>query len=274
MRPSADATSPKLFVLVLMPFADEFRRVYEKGIKPACDAANAYCERLDEQIFQETIISRIYNQIAKADIIVADMSGLNPNVFYEVGYAHALAREVILLTNNADDIPYDLKHYPHIVYQGEVELLREELQKRIEWLVSNPEKTLDDVESFVDLYITGSPIETLGMIAVEHKTPVRLKIDIHNPRSKTHEAGKIRLGIVSGPGYDSSSYSEKVVSLPDGRYLHLLPPCGAIFPESWDSARVKLESNHLDLVSEKEEFLVRVFTELGVSDYPVSAEFE
>src|SRR5215212_3193860 len=108
------STAPKPFVFVLMPFDEAFDDIYQVGIKPACQSAGAYCERIDEQIFQESILERIYNQIAKADLIVADMTGRNANVFYETGYAHALGKKVLLLTQKAEDIPFDLKHYPHI----------------------------------------------------------------------------------------------------------------------------------------------------------------
>ena len=66
-----EETNPKPFVFVLMPFSEEFNDAYQVGIKPACKDAGAYCERVDEQIFVENILERVYNQIAKADIIVA-----------------------------------------------------------------------------------------------------------------------------------------------------------------------------------------------------------
>lgn len=90
-------TAPKKFVFVLMPFHDRFEDVYKVGIKPACRDAGAYCERVDEQIFDKDVLEQIYNQIAKADLIVADMTDQNPNVFYEVGYAHALYKKVIFI---------------------------------------------------------------------------------------------------------------------------------------------------------------------------------
>ncbi len=128
---------PKAFVFALTTFSKEFDEVYELGIKLSCKEAGTYCERVDEQIFLESILDRIYNQIANADIIVADMTGRNPNVLYEAGYAHALNKPVILLTQKADDIPFDLKHYPHIVYEGKVSTLRTELTKRILWCLEN-----------------------------------------------------------------------------------------------------------------------------------------
>jgi nucleoside 2-deoxyribosyltransferase len=123
-----------------MPFSDDFTDIYEVGIKPACRDAGAYCERVDEQIFVENILERVYNQIAKADIIVAEMTRRNPNVFYETGYAHALNKRVILLTRNSDDIPFDLKHYPHIVYEGKISYLKTQLESRVRWCMGNPQK--------------------------------------------------------------------------------------------------------------------------------------
>ncbi len=122
-----------------MPFAEEFRDVYELGIKPACAEAGAVCERVDEQIFFESILGRIYRQIVRADVIVADMTGRNPNVFYEVGFAHALNKMVLLLTRTSEDIPFDLNHYPHIIYGRSITGLRDELRRRVQWCLSNSE---------------------------------------------------------------------------------------------------------------------------------------
>ena len=63
-----------------MPFDKAFDDVY-KLVKAVAKAAGAYCEIVDEQIFVESMLERIYNQIAKADIIVSDMTGRNPTVF-------------------------------------------------------------------------------------------------------------------------------------------------------------------------------------------------
>ena len=104
------------FVFVLMPFDDKFDDVYIFGINTACEAAKANCERADEQYFRGTILSNIYNQIAKADVIIADMTGLNPNVYYETGYAHALGKSVILLIERGEHIPFDLRQYLHVFY--------------------------------------------------------------------------------------------------------------------------------------------------------------
>jgi hypothetical protein len=118
-------------VFVLMPFASEYDAIHV-AITAAANAAGATARRVDEQIHDSLILERIYSQIRLADLIIADMTGRNPNVFYEVGYAHAIGRPVVLLTQRASDIPFDLSQYPHIVYGGDTAFLQAELQARIE----------------------------------------------------------------------------------------------------------------------------------------------
>ena len=95
-----------VFAFVLMPFDKAFDDVYKLGIKETANQLGILAERVDEQIFQEGILERIYRQIDAADLIIADMSGQNPNVFYEVGYAHAKGKLCVLMTKDVDDIPF------------------------------------------------------------------------------------------------------------------------------------------------------------------------
>ena len=147
MSDLAITTRPKPFIFILMPFEPAFNDVYKFGIKGAAEAAGAYAERVDEQIFVEGMLDRIFNQINKADVIVADMTGKNPNVFYEVGYAHALDKIVLLITQNAEDIPFDLKHRQHIVYGGSIEKLKEDLTARITWAVAEAARREEGLSS-------------------------------------------------------------------------------------------------------------------------------
>jgi hypothetical protein len=123
----------EVFAFVLMPFKLEFSDAYRLGIKEPAAALGIRAERVDEQIFTEGILDRIYRQIDAADIVIADMSEQNPNVFYEVGYAHAKGKLCLLVTKNASDIPFDLKHKRHVVYGGSIQTLRELLTKDMEW---------------------------------------------------------------------------------------------------------------------------------------------
>ena len=128
----------KAFVLVLMPFSEQFLDIYEYGIKQACEAAGADCERIDEQVFTGDILNRLFRQIETADLIVAEVTGKNQNVYYEVGYAHASKKQVVLLTQTKDDIPFDLKHFPHIAYDS-LRTLNRDLLARVRALIENPE---------------------------------------------------------------------------------------------------------------------------------------
>lgn len=122
------------FAFVLMPFSSDFDDIYKFGIQATCLEANVLAERVDEQTYSETILERIYRQIQVADFIIADMTGRNSNVFYEVGFTHASNKLCTLLTQSADDIPFDLKHHRHIVYEGSIERLKFSLAKELEWL--------------------------------------------------------------------------------------------------------------------------------------------
>jgi HD-GYP domain-containing protein (c-di-GMP phosphodiesterase class II) len=136
----------QFFVLAIMPFHREYQDIYTLGIKAACEDAGARCERVDEQIFSEDIMTRLLNNIMTADLIIADVSERNPNVFYEVGLAHAMRKTVVFLTRREEDIPFDLKHYPHIVYTFNIDTLRAKLRDHLlELLRDNRPKGMDKI---------------------------------------------------------------------------------------------------------------------------------
>jgi hypothetical protein len=192
-------TSPKPFVFVLMPFDSAFDYVYQLGIKPACSEAGAYAERVDEQQYDERILDRIYNQIAKADLIVADMTGRNANVFYETGYAHALDKRVILLTQKANDIPFDLKHHPHIVYDGKITNLIPELHKRVKWALDNPKDSISNLSSQLEVIV--DEVTILDNPVVEcirwNKHYFEINVDIHNPVEKEIKMKLFQIAIIT-----------------------------------------------------------------------------
>jgi hypothetical protein len=126
-------SEPPLFALVLMPFDPKFDDVYLIGIQEAAAAMGFRAERLDSQLFREGMMERLYQQIDRADLIIADMSTRNPNVFYEVGYADARDKLCILITADAADIPFNLKHRRHIVYGTSLDLLRRKLKDDLAW---------------------------------------------------------------------------------------------------------------------------------------------
>lgn len=111
-----DVKPDKKYVFVLMPFDEEFENVYWFGIRGAVEDAGLYCQRADELHFTGNVLDKINEEIRRADILVADMTERNPNVFYEVGIAHTIEKPTVLLVQSVDDIPFDLRTHNHIVY--------------------------------------------------------------------------------------------------------------------------------------------------------------
>ena len=130
----------KPFAFVLMPFDSAFDDIYKLGIQAVANECDVIAERVDEQNFSETILERIYRQIETADFVIADMTGRNPNVFYEVGYAHARGKLCTLLTQSVDDIPFDLRHHRHIEYGSSIQTLKSKLKSEMNWLKAEREK--------------------------------------------------------------------------------------------------------------------------------------
>ncbi len=101
---------------VLMPFAEEFADVYQYLISEGLESAGYNVKRADDIKSQNNIIGDIIEGIISSDLIVADLTGANPNVYYELGIAHALNKKVILITQEIDDLPFDLRSYRVIGY--------------------------------------------------------------------------------------------------------------------------------------------------------------
>jgi len=120
-------------IAAMMPFASPFDAVYEAIVGAAGDNGMR-CNRADDVWLHRAIIQDIVSLIDRAAIVICDCTGRNPNVFYEIGIADALGKEVILITQHADDVPFDLRHLRYITYlnNGEgCQRLREDLAKRI-----------------------------------------------------------------------------------------------------------------------------------------------
>lgn len=257
-----------------MPFAKEFIDVYQLGIKAACDEAGAYCERVDEQIFHENILDRIYNQIAKSDIIISDMSGRNPNVFYETGYAHALGKRPILLTSQADDIPFDLKHYPHIVYSGSIAALKSELCKKVRWCVEHPAHSLELAEPPIEFYIDGKRITQTGLLQLraiyEGGFHLQGSIDLFNKSSQVVAPGAFQIALVLPSSLGIVSAPCGIATLPSGDIICMLANYEQMFPQAWQSIPLNIRFWNVPS-GQAISITVRVFTALGTRDFPLIA---
>jgi len=271
-------TRPKPFCFVLMPFKEEFNDIYELGIKKACEQAGAYCERVDKQNFTGTILQRIYNQIAKADFIVADVTGQNANVFYEIGYAHALGKETVLLARTVDDIPFDLKHFPHIVYKGQIkDILLPELTKRIRWCVENPTKDGQAGKIDLDVYVNRQDISSNDLVVASPKASTWFSCMIHNGSGRTFAPGDLTVSLITPEDYlrfaPSEDLNETRIVPPTGQYLYTLTNLVRtnLFSDQFlDFAFTFMESP----TSPEVTLTMRIFTHAGNRDYPFRIRWE
>jgi len=102
---------------VMMPFADPIGGYYKSIYETAITKAGLRPIRADDDIFATgKIIDQVWAGITAARVLVAELTGRNPNVFYELGLAHALSKPVVLVSSNQNDVPFDLKHIRVIYY--------------------------------------------------------------------------------------------------------------------------------------------------------------
>lgn len=137
--PNRDFEIDQKLCFVLMPFDKSFNPVYAKAIKPAVRKAKMKAKRADEIFKSPVVVQDIWEYVNKAALIVADVTGKNPNVFYEAGLAHALPKHVIILTQERGDVPFDIQHIRWIKYQNSVtgrNKLTKELYRAIKSILS------------------------------------------------------------------------------------------------------------------------------------------
>ena len=115
-----ESLKPKAFIV--MQFSDEFNKLYTEVIKPICENYGLDCERADEFYTSTPIIADIVKSLNDCSIIIAEISPDNPNVFYEVGYAHAINKPTILLCDRKkrERLPFDISGFRTLFYEDTI----------------------------------------------------------------------------------------------------------------------------------------------------------
>ena len=102
---------------VMMPFGSWFDRYYSEIYVPAIREAGFEPVRADELFSTGSVMEQIWEQIEKSKVLLADLTDRNPNVFYELGLAHAAKKPVVFTAGDIGDVPFDLRHLRVIVYE-------------------------------------------------------------------------------------------------------------------------------------------------------------
>ena len=107
----------ELDLFVLMPFAAQLQPIYDDHIKLVAQELSLSVARADDFFTSESIMQEVWEAIYYSKILLADCTGRNPNVFYEIGLAHTLGKPVVLITQDENDVPFDLRHRRFIKYE-------------------------------------------------------------------------------------------------------------------------------------------------------------
>ena len=154
-------------VFVLIPLREEFNDLFENGIKSVVEDLGLCCEKADTIIHTDVNLNRICENIIRSKCLIADLTGGNPNVFYEVGLAHALDKKVILIAQNRNDVPFDLRGTRNIEYKDAINL-KSQLRNMLISLLDLPRiPEISEIEekitkNSVEIYIASSDIFAHG----------------------------------------------------------------------------------------------------------------
>ncbi len=144
----------KPVVFVIMPFDEDYLELYEELKNSFIDGYEFInAGDLDNQ---QNILRDIVVGIAKSDIIIADLTGLNPNVFYELGLAHAMNKKVIIITQSIEDLPFDIKSYRACEYSMKfykIRKFKEDLKKHLDGAVDGSMEFGNPVSDFATDYL-------------------------------------------------------------------------------------------------------------------------
>jgi hypothetical protein len=109
-------------IFVIMPFKEPYDTVYREVIEPVARREGYQVVPIDEVSGPGVILEDIQQQITRAHAVIAEVSNHNPNVFYELGYAHALGKPAVILVRRQDDtiMPFDIRGFRAVFYDDSI----------------------------------------------------------------------------------------------------------------------------------------------------------
>ena len=171
---------------VIMPFGDPFDGYYEEILAPTIRKVELVPIRADEINKPGVIVNQIWHGIKQAELCVADVTGRNANVMYELGLAHEAGKPVVQIVQNVDDLPFDLRAYRHIVYETKTPRWATTLKRQLrEMLV----ETIADPNSAL-VFPKSSYVGKFGAKSEKEATESALLITL-GPDEATHEMKKL-----------------------------------------------------------------------------------
>jgi len=124
----------KPHAFIAMPFRKDMDDVFYYGIQQPLHAAGLLCERVDQDIFSGGIMEYVRNRIETAAVVVAELTGGNPNVYLEVGYAWGKGRPIILVARDEKELHFDVRGQRCLTYER-IKDLEEILAKELKGMI-------------------------------------------------------------------------------------------------------------------------------------------
>ena len=117
---SVNVSSPAYSAFVVMQFTEQFNELFDEVILPVCESLEITANRASDIYRPGAILQDIHQQLDESYVVIAEITTRNANVFYELGYSHALRKPVILLAERGTDLPFDVSGYRVIFYDNTI----------------------------------------------------------------------------------------------------------------------------------------------------------
>jgi hypothetical protein len=143
-------------IVALLPVGKLFDRVYEGAFKPLAREEELTFARVETEFSVERRLEAAQEEIRKADLVIGDLTGRNPNVMYLAGYAHGIGKRVLFVAEHGEDFPFDSQKHTPVIYAGNIEFLKEEVRSYLDGKKSADEPQCPDSiagrEKFLSLF--------------------------------------------------------------------------------------------------------------------------
>ena len=157
---------------VMMPFGNPFDEYYLEIYKKAIEENDLKPVRADDLFRPSPIIRDIWEYINNSKVLLADITGLNPNVMYELGLAHAIAKPVILISDNIKNVPFDLRI---LIYNTErpkwANKLKNSIERSIAEILENPNDAI--LSAFLNIKPETKKTDEISAELIEIKQLIR-----------------------------------------------------------------------------------------------------
>ena len=197
---SIDHAVPKI-VAVCLPVGKLFDEAFAAAIDPACAAVGVRCERVHAEFSHASVLAEAHSRLAKSDLVLADITGRNPNLLYLAGFAHGRGKPLVLLSHHGENLPFDPGTARALIYAGNHAFLKRELEALLRGEWSEKPALVESASQAPEiLFEPGSPwgkfTELFGDILREHGYPARGSLYLENESTFVLENQDMELALV------------------------------------------------------------------------------